>query len=327
MLDYNKNINSRCVCEKGLRWIPEDLYFINDCEHILHNSCFKKLENRRECPICKTKITRIYTLKDLERKVLESEGEVKKEYYQKYVDLLSLSNMNDYGSKNLGLLIMKMPLYMNIFLKLPFISGFSNGHKACEDFLKLCNVKILVRGRKYLSNEPKVLILNHTTQMDFLISFYLFKCGYVASKIIADTIIGSKIQNIIPLVLIDRGKGQNTVKKIKEYIDKNKRDIAVYPEGIMTHPDTIIKFRTGSFHTGYPVQPIVVTYNPNISSCSDMDALYKMMSQKKETQVIVNILPLEKGPFDDIKIEKIRAKMAKAGNLLLSRVSNRDIKD
>lgn len=327
MIDYTKNINSRCLCNKGLSWIPDELYFLNDCEHIIHKTCFLKLNNRRECPLCKTKITRLYTLKDLERKVKESEGEIKKEYYQKYIDVLSLSNMNDYGDKSVSLLLMKIPLFASIFLKLPFLNGFDDGHKTCENFLRVCNFKIILRGKSNLSKLPKVLIFNHTSQVDFLIAFYLFKCGFVASKIIADTLIGSKLQNIIPLVLINRGSGQNTVEKIKEYIDKNKRDVAIYPEGIMTNPNTIIKFRSGSFHTGYPVQPVVITYEPNILSCDDMEALYKLMSQKKETKINVSILPLENTPFDENKIEKVRAKMAKVGNLSLSRVSNRDIKD
>ena len=69
--------------------------------------------------------------------------------------------------------------------------------------------------------------------------------------------------DIVPLLIIKRGKNANTVKKMKNYVRKHG-SICLFPEGIITHPDTIIQFRTGAFNIGEPILPVVIKYNPAI---------------------------------------------------------------
>ncbi len=94
----------------------------------------------------------------------------------------------------------------------------------------------------------------------------------------------------------------------------------------MTHPDTIIRFRTGAFHIGFPVYPIVLKYNNIIADSSIGTFIFKLASGNK-TIVDMEILDPFYPPFDDNKIELVRFAMAKAGNMAMSRVSNRDIID
>ena len=131
--------------------------------------------------------------------------------------------------------------------------------------------------------------------------------------------------NLLPLLLIDRGKTSNTVEKLKEFVD-TKRSLCLFPEGIMTHQNTLSTFRTGAFMTGHPVQPIILKYKPYIYDTSMNNYITKLFSQEKIT-VTMTILDIEQPPFDNNKIEMIRHKMAKAGNFALSRVSNKDVVD
>ena len=84
------------------------------------------------------------------------------------------------------------------------------------------------------------------------------------------------MKNVIPMLVIERGKKANTVDKIREYIEENGA-ICMFPEGIITNPNSIVKFRTGAFHTGYPVYPIVLKYETNIFNSSTTKFILKMI--------------------------------------------------
>ena len=108
-------------------------------------------------------------------------------------------------------------------------------------------------------------------------------------------------------------------------MDEFKR-IIVYPEGVMTQENTLIKFRTGAFHSCDYVCPVVLKYSPDIHDTDFNNLLLKVLSQDKiSIDVIIN--DIESGPFDNIKINNIRKNMAMVGDLKLSNISNRKITD
>ena len=118
---------------------------------------------------------------------------------------------------------------------------------------------------------------------------------------------------------------ENTVEKIRNYVDKTG-SICLFPEGMLTHPSTLTRFRTGAFHVGRPIYPIVLKYKNVISDMSAKDFILKISSSQNET-IEMYILDPFYPPFDDEQIEKVRMAMGRVGGMFLSRVSNRDIKD
>lgn len=238
--------------------------------------------------------------------------------------MVSMKNFDDLYSSRVNMF--NMIDIFGIVSSFPFLSGIEDGRNGCGEVLNLMNSKIIAQGMKNIDEKnPRVYIANHTTYLDFLVIFYLLKCGFLASSVIGDTWVGQQAINIVPLLIIERGKDTNTVDKMKEYI-KEKGSICIFPEGMITHPDTIIQFRTGAFYTGYPIYPVVIRYDPIIYD-TDMNKLINKISSQPNITIYVDILPVENPPFNSNKIESIRMKMGKAGNLALSRVSNRDIKD
>jgi 1-acyl-sn-glycerol-3-phosphate acyltransferase len=129
----------------------------------------------------------------------------------------------------------------------------------------------------------------------------------------------------MPLLFIKRGKSNNVVKKIKEYVQKNG-SLCLFPEGMLSHPNTLIKFRTGAFYTDLPIYPVVIKYKNKIFELNDFNYILKLLSYQSIDIDVIILKPFYP-PFNNNKIELVRKEMAKAGNLLLSRVSNRDIKD
>ncbi len=94
----------------------------------------------------------------------------------------------------------------------------------------------------------------------------------------------------------------------------------------MANNNTLMRFRTGAFHTGAYICPVVIKYKNFVYDDDIKTAIFKIISQN-EIPVDVYINDLETPPFTDENIEQVRDKMAKVGNLQKSRVSNRHIKE
>jgi 1-acyl-sn-glycerol-3-phosphate acyltransferase len=314
MIIDNKTINAKCVCGSGLPWVKKEVVMIDPCEHLIHLSCLK---NSQSCPFCNTTIERLIRANDFK---------YNKSLYQKCIDIISVSNFDNMSKIYSDQVILNLPNLLGTLAQIPFIKGVNNARHLCEDIFSMNNIKIKVRGLNKLKDGPKIFIANHTSHLDFLTIFYVLKTGFLTSSSINDNIISKQFLNILPLLVVERGKGNgNTVDKMKEYVEK-KGSICLFPEGMLTHPDTIIKFRTGAFHIGYPIYPIVLKYKIVVSDMSAENFILKISSHQEEI-IEMFILDPFYPPFDENKIEMIRCAMANRGNMLLSRVSNRDIKD
>lgn len=316
----DKLINSKCICGSGLIWKKYNQIMLEPCEHIVHNKCWI---DKTKCPICKQSVTRSYTKLEL-KNIIQNQNTNTAKFYQKYVDMCSMTNFDNLYSGKKS--IINMIDIVGIMSSVPFLSGFNDGKDGCREVLSLMDAKIVANGLNYIDfKKPRVFICNHTTYLDFVVIFYLFKCGFLASSVIHDTWIGRKVLDIIPLLVVERGKDTNTVEKMRKYVE-DKGSICLFPEGMITHPDTLIRFRSGAFHIGYPIYPVVLRYDPIVYDTSMNGTIAKITTDLNLT-IYVDVLPAEYPPFDNDRIEEIRRKMGKAGNLALSRVSNRDIKD
>lgn len=316
-------INSKCICDIGLPWVKKKVIMIEPCEHLIHMSCLSKYIKKQKtdnhmCPFCNIEITKIIKSTDFRND---------KKLYQKCIDIISMTNF-DYMTKICPSEVMSnIPNLMGTIMKVPFIKGVHSAKKICEDIFSMNNIKINVTGlEKINKNEPKVFISNHTSHLDFLIIFYILETGFLTSSVIKNNVLTKQFLNIIPLLVVERGKGSvNTVDKMREYVEK-KGSICLFPEGMITHPESLIKFRTGAFHIGHPVYPIILKYKNVVADMSIPNFILKIASHQHEI-IEMQILDPFYPPFNETKIENVRYTMAKSGNLLLSRVSNKDIKD
>jgi 1-acyl-sn-glycerol-3-phosphate acyltransferase len=316
----DKILNSRCICKKGINWVRDTIIMLEPCEHIVHKKCYDNL-NSTICPLCNTTVKTTY-----DEKSLKSFKKTNNKFYQKYVDFLSIKNCDNMSHINTALLVKNFPDFMSVIGTAPFITNHTESINIIKDIFCLTNMKLTVNGMENINKHQKyVFIANHTTYLDSIVIYYALRCSFLASITTMKSWIGSKLQHILPIVYVDRGKDINTVDKLKKYIKKHN-SVCLFPEGIMSHPDTIMRFRTGAFHVGYPICPLVIKYEPYIHDVSPINFIKKIISQE-EISVTITILQVELPPFSPEKIENIRNKMGKAGNMALSRVSNRDIKD
>lgn len=314
MTDINKIINARCICKNGLPWIDEDVIMLDPCEHLIHKKCFNKLKTVN-CPYCHGHISRI---------ISENDFKYNESFYQKCIDIISVSNFDKMSKIYSDQILLNIPNLLGAVVNIPFTRGMRSAKKLCEDIFSMNNIEIKVRGFNKIKSGPKVFIANHTSHLDFFTIFYVLGTGFLSSSVVKDNVVSNQLTNILPLLIIDRGKkGGSTVDKMRKYVE-TYGSICLFPEGMITHPDTIIRFRTGAFNIGYPVYPVVLKYTNVVGDMSTPNFILKIASRQRET-IEMHILDPFFPPFDENKIELVRYAMADRGKMVLSRVSNRDI--
>lgn len=322
--NYDKNhlINCTChSCNKLLSKHSTGIMLLLPCMHVTHIKCYAS--NYRECSYCNTSIENTITEYELFALYKRSQDKIIHRYC---MDIISFKRNIRYT-----------PDYMTITKKIPdileLIDYLTNSVKddntldeMFKTLLSLSNANITVNGINNLSKNKKVIVSNHSCYFDGFVINLISRCNFIGSTSQNDPL-SKKIRNILPnkVLLIQRGKSDNTVMRMKKHI-KEHGDMCVFSTANMNREGTISRFKTGAFHTGYPVQPVILRYNPPLHNDNVVTWLSSILSAKK-IDITMTILPLEKGSFDKDRIERVRVKMAKEGNLALSRVSANDAKD
>ena len=152
--------------------------------------------------------------------------------------------------------------------------------------------KLDIKGQENLDRKkPHVVVMNHQSLIDILLTFRLFY---------PFKMIGKKILGFVPIVgwnlvlsghlLVDRKKMKsqfNAIRKMEEFLKKGG-SMFVYPEGTRTKDGEIAEFKKGAFRTAVstntPVLPVVI------------DGPYQLLPKKgfkinKRRNIYVRILP------------------------------------
>ncbi len=318
-IDYNKVLNSKCMCGIGLPWKKDNVVMAYPCEHLYHEKCFDKIisENVRICIMCNTKI---------EKKLSMCDESI---HHQRFADIFSMSYYDNMSQNTPSKFIDSIFDIANIFAHVPMIKTREDVKKICEDVFSLNNLTISVYGLEKIKQEKnKVYICNHVSHLELFVLYYLFENGFLVSSVVNSEHLMDRCKKVIPMLMVNRGdkdRKENIIEEMKKFVEEYG-SICLFPEGLMKHPDALVRFRSGAFHIGYPVYAITIRHNDIISDSYINGFLYKL-GAKRNINMEVHVLGPYYPPFDDKSIEKIRFEMAKHGNMVLSRVANRDIID
>uniref|UniRef100_A0A6C0EBX8 Phospholipid/glycerol acyltransferase domain-containing protein n=1 Tax=viral metagenome TaxID=1070528 RepID=A0A6C0EBX8_9ZZZZ len=307
----NKKLNAQCVCNNHLMYNNMKVVMLKPCEHMIHYDCYIA-QDTNNCKICGETIKGIYAKNP--------------ENNQRMIDILSVTDFSNDTKININTLLKNLFNILYVSLSVPFINKIEDGTDICRKILKMNNVKLTIEGyEKTEVKGKKIYIANHSSQIDCILLFYVLRCGFVLSSSLKDIIFLKHITDTFKCVYVERGKKKNTVKKIKKYFEKND-SLCMFPEGMVSHPSTLVNFRTGAFNVGVPIIPIVIKYDNAIIS-NNYYELFAKMASGNNINVEMTFLDIEYPPFDKSDIEKIRTKIANKGEFMLSRVSNIDIND
>jgi hypothetical protein len=315
-IDYGKVLNSKCICGTGLPWKKESIIMGYPCEHMFHEKCFDNLKDKK-CPLCQKSIEKGLTIFDEDL------------HPQRFADLLSMSHYDNMSHTTPGRFLDSLFDLASVAAKFAAVSSKIEAKQICEHIFALNNLTLKVFGLDKIKLEKnKVFICNHVSHLELVVIYYLFSPGFLASSIAGQSKILDQVKNYVSLLTFDRGskdRNFNIVDEMRKFVDE-KGSICLFPEGLMKHPDALVRFRTGAFNIGRPIYAITIRHNDVLSDGYINGFLYKL-GGKRDISMEVHILGPYYPPFDDATIEKIRLDMARYGNMVLSRVSNRDIVD
>jgi hypothetical protein len=313
-MNNSKILNSTCICKNRLHTVNSEVIMIEPCEHLIHIKC---VENLIKCPYCKTKINGFTKKNDYKNN---------KFLTQKCIDIMSMSFYQNKANLNLKNILCNTPFLTYILSHLASAKSKQDLHQACKNVLSLAGITLKIKGlKKTYNNDNKIFIANHFGILDGIIMYYILGCGFVTSM--PKNNIMQHIANILEIIFIKRGRGkyQNTVLQIKEFIKKHK-SICIFPEGMIPCTGSIIRFRSGVFNVGEPIYPVVLKCKKKIYCDINITEVLKIASTLEETIEVIFLDPVYP-PFNKNTPEIIRTSIAKHGNLLMSRVLANDFVD
>ena len=116
----------------------------------------------------------------------------------------------------------------------------------------------------------------------------------IATKAIHNQPLLGYVMKKADAIFIDREKKNNSSIVINE-LKKKKKKYIIFPEGVMTKNEALLKFRSTIFRTGLPITPVVFNYSQDITFYRGQESLlvpiYKVLSQFYTT-MNVDILPV-----------------------------------
>lgn len=316
------DINLRCGCKKEFN-DNDTILLLIPCNHFIHNKCF--INNR--CLLCDKKTEKYLTEKQIKKSKFKTDIKA-----IKFVDNLII---------NYKIIPKQLLLFTSFVNKIFSLNSIYDIDNCIELLFNTCNLKINIldntKKNKFVYDKTnkiiqwdndvkqKVIISNHTNYLDGFVIYYLFKCGFVSSEFIKTIPIGKVLAEKDKLLIFKRGESTGMVDKIKDFL-KKENCICIFPEGAISHNNTLLKFRTGAFYSADCICPIVVKYSIDFDDNDFTQMIMKVISQK---EIIVDVIinDFEHAPFDNKRIEKIRHKMAKVGNLKITNVSNKFVVD
>jgi len=248
-IDGEKELNCKCGCGHRLSWKGDDILMALPCEHLFHERCIKI---NQLCPLCNTSVIKLVGMFDDDI------------HPQRFSDIMSMSYYDDMSDTHPFRLMDSFFDWISVLVLLPFVQ--KDATQLCEKILTLNNITMKVSGIDKLNLESKkVYICNHVSHLELIIVHYLLKTGFLASSVMGKSNLAERIKKIVPLLEVTRTKNKKNndasviIDKIKKFVDEHG-SICIFPEGMMKHPDTLTKFRTGAFYVGYPVYSLTIRH-------------------------------------------------------------------
>lgn len=176
------------------------------------------------------------------------------------------------------------------------VERYKIAYKACDNALKLFNIKVIERGFKNVPKRPVLFVSNHKSNFDAIVmNKILFENeGYPFFNFISKSEVQKEkyagaISQLIDCIFIDRKNPRDIIRVLEEAKKNlNENSIIVYPEGTRITEDRIGEMNGGAIECAYqsivPIVPIVI-YGTNRCTNKNKKPNYRYK------EIIVEFLP------------------------------------
>lgn len=119
----------------------------------------------------------------------------------------------------------------------------------CLSYLKICGIKIEIRGRENIKQENAIYAVKHQSALEtYCLSSYITKATFILKKELTYIPLFGWAQYFYGMIPVDRSAGGATLKKmLKAAKDRMKsgRPIIIFPEGTRTKPGLTTEYKPG----------------------------------------------------------------------------------
>ncbi len=145
---------------------------------------------------------------------------------------------------------------------------------AARVVLKLSGIKVTVKGRTNILDEPALYVANHRSIFDVVVMYA--QCNKLTGFVSKDSI--EKIPSLrvwmryLYCIFLDREDPRSGMKMILQAIEhmKNGISICIFPEGTRNKGEalTVLPFKEGTFKiatkSGCPIVPVSINYSTSV---------------------------------------------------------------
>lgn len=136
----------------------------------------------------------------------------------------------------------------------------------CCSYLKICGIKIEIRGKEYMKQEGVIYAAKHQSAIEtYCLSSYITKATFILKKELTYIPIFGWAQHFYGMIAVNRSAGGATLKKLlKEAKDRMSkgRPIIIFPEGTRTKPGLTTEYKPGLVflyqNMNVPVVPVAL---------------------------------------------------------------------
>lgn len=131
----------------------------------------------------------------------------------------------------------------------------------------VAGIRLAIKGEEFLwSHRPAVFILNHQSNVDFLIAAKLIRKGArgVAKQELKTMPIVGQMLMAAGTIFLDRTDREKSIEALRPAVDslQSGTSVVIFPEGTRSYDKTLGAFKKGAFHlamqAGVPLVPIVL---------------------------------------------------------------------
>lgn len=130
--------------------------------------------------------------------------------------------------------------------------------------LKMCGIRVLIRGKENILKPPYIIMCNHQSALDIFVLYlsmpFLFK--WIAKRQLFSIPVVGWIMKRADYISIDRESPREGLKAINDAAQKIRKglNILIFPEGTRSKDGKLLPFKKGVFslalRAGVPVIPV-----------------------------------------------------------------------
>ena len=148
----------------------------------------------------------------------------------------------------------------------------------CRTIFRVCGLNVTIKGNIASAEDAPILVMApHTSYFDAVLMWWSNTPSCVIAEDKINIPIYGKVWKLFQYITVQRrdiNSRENTEQEIMRRANLHRHpnsderwpQIALFPEGVITNGNQLMRFKNGAFKPGKPVQPVLIRYPNSIDT-------------------------------------------------------------